>query len=118
MLKNCSKKLEELNEECTKLRKKCEAKGLELKMKDSALRDITNQNQCLKEKNELSKLKLGKLKDVNEQLRIKCLEYEVNNLSQSEESCSDTGSDTSEPSADDVEAMFQTLLVIINTLQN
>lgn len=95
MLKNCSKKLEE----CAKLRKKCEAKGQELKLKDSALRDITNQNQCLKQKNELSKLKLVKLKDVNEQLRMKSLQYEVTNLSQSEqESCYES------------EAMFQDII--------
>ena len=75
-------------------------------MKDHALRNITNENQCVKEKNELLKLKLGRLKDVNEQLRMKCLKYEVNNLSQSED---DTGSDISEPSAD-VEARFQNII--------
>ena len=80
-----------------KLRKKCEAQ--KLRVKNRALCDLTNQNQCLKEKNELSKVKFARVKDVNEELRMECIQLEHYNLDiqAEEESCHDSDTDVSQP---------------------
>ena len=84
-----------------------------MRVKNHALRDITNENQCLKEKNDLSKNKLARLKEVNEQLKIECIQLEADNLDlqSEEESCSsDSNTDISQPASPDVEATFQKII--------
>ncbi len=72
MLKKCSQQIEELNTECVELRKKIEASRTQLRATNCALRDITNENQHLKRKCEVSKMKMDKLRDKNEQLETVC----------------------------------------------
>ena len=72
MLKQSSQKIQELNVECTKLRKKVEASHAKLRATNHALRDITDQNHQLEKKCELSKAKASKLKDRNAQLETEC----------------------------------------------
>ena len=86
MLKNCSQQIQDLNVECTKLRKKVKASRTKLRTTNHTLRDITNQNHQLKQKCEFSKAKVRKLKDKNAQLEtehmaqlIQELEEESNN---------------------------------------
>lgn len=84
-----------------------------MRVKNHALCDITNENQCLKEKNDLSKNKLARLKEVNEQLKIECIQLEADNLDlqSEEESCSsDSDTDISQPASPDVEATFQKII--------
>ena len=70
------------------------------------LRDITNENQHLKRKCELSKIKIDKLKDKNE--RLECAMLEIENLDlQSEEESFD--SDTSFQTTD-AESTFQNII--------
>ena len=108
MLKKCSQQIDELNAECMGFRKKIEASGSQLRAVNRALRDITNENQRLKRKCELSEVKVDKLKDKNEQLETECVRLEIENLNlQSEEESCD--SDTSFQ-ADAVESTFQDIV--------
>ena len=72
MLKKCSQQIEELNEECTKLRKKVEASRTKLRATNRALRDMTDENHHLLRKYEHSKVKAKKLKHRNEWLETEC----------------------------------------------
>ena len=108
VLKKCSQQIEELNAECVELRKKIEASRTQLRAANRTLRDITNDNQHLKRKCELSKVKVAKLKDKSEQLETECARLEIKNLDlQSEEESCD--SDTSFQAAD-VESTFQDII--------
>ena len=97
MLKKCSQKIEELNAECMELRKKIEASRTQLRSTNHTLRDTTNENQHFKRKCELSKVKVHKLKHINEQLET---QLNIDNLDlQPEEASCD--SDTSFQATDD-----------------
>ena len=91
--------------ECRMCRvKKVEASRTQLRAANRTLHDI-NENQLLKRKCELSKVKVDKLEDRNEHLETECARLEIENLDlQSEEESCD--SDTSFQ-ATDVESTFQ-----------
>ena len=108
MLKKCSQQIEELNAECVELRKKIEVSRTQLRATNCTLRDITNENQHLKRKCELSKVKIDKLKDKNERLETECAMLEIENLDlQSEEESFD--SNTSFQTTD-AESTFQDII--------
>ncbi len=69
MLKDCSQQIQDLNAECSKLRKKVESSRTKLRTTNHALRDITNQNHQLKQKCEFSKAKVSKLKEKKRSVR-------------------------------------------------
>ena len=108
MLRQCSQQIQELNVECTKLRKKVEASHTKFRATNRALRDITNQNHQRSKKYELSKAKASKLKDRNAQLETKCAL-----LFQELEEESD--SDTSFKWLMSQQLLYKTLLVIRST---
>ena len=73
LLKKCSQQIEELDAECMGLRKKIEASRSQLRAVNRTLRHITNKNQRLKRKCELSEVKVDQLRDKNEQLEKECV---------------------------------------------
>ena len=81
MLRQCSQQLQDLNVECTKLRKKVEVSC-------TKFHDVTNQIHHLSKKYELSKAKASKLKDRNAQL-AKCA-FLFQELDEESDSESDT----------------------------
>lgn len=60
-LKKCSEQIDELHTECTELRQQFEISRTQLRYVQLALRDITNENQSIKRKCELTKLKVDNL---------------------------------------------------------
>ena len=92
MLKKCSQRVEELNDECTMLRKKVEASRTKLQAMNRALRDVTNENHHLMRKCEQSRAKTNKLELRNEQLESECAQLEFNLQSNEEGSDSDVSS--------------------------
>ena len=91
-----------------------------MRVKNHALSDITNENQCLKEKNDLSKNKLARLKEVNEQLKIECIQLKADNLDlQSEEESCSSDSDTISLNLPPLmlKQLFKRLSVTTNILQ-
>ena len=80
MLENCTQTIKHLNAECAALKKKIEVSRSQLKAKTRALRDITNENQCLKKKAENSKIKICNLKAANTLLETECTRLEIENL--------------------------------------
>lgn len=110
MLKKCSQQIEELNAECVDLRRKMEASRSQLRAANCTLRDITNENQHLKRKCEISKVKVGKLKEKNEWLETECVQLEIENLDlQSEEESCDSDS-SFQATSTDVESTFQNIV--------
>ena len=105
MLKKCSQQIEELNAECVELRKKIEVSRTQLRATNCTLRDITNENQHLKRKCELSKVKIDKLKDKNEQLETERAMLEIENLNLQSEEESDTSFQTT-----DAKSTFQDII--------
>ena len=102
MLQKCSSQVDELNRECISLRE-------EMKCTRQTLRDITNEKEHLNAKCELSKSKLAKLRDKNEQLEQECLDLIDENLDlQLSEENSDTSS--CEDVDSDSEARFQAII--------
>ena len=104
MLKKC-RQIEELNAECVELRKKIEVSRTQLRATNCTLRDITNENQHLKRKCELSKVKIDKLKDKNEQLETERAMLEIEDLDLQSEEESDTSFQTT-----DAESTFQDII--------
>ena len=90
------------------LRKKIESSRTKLRDTNCTLHDITNENQHLRRKCELSKVKIDKFKDKNEQLETECALLEIENLDfqSEEESCdSDTSFQTT-----DAQSTFQDII--------
>ena len=100
MLQKCSSQVDELNRECISLRE-------EMKCTRQTLCDITNEKEHLNAKCELSKSKLAKLRDKNEQLEQECLDLIDENL---DLQLSEENSDTSSCEDVDSEARFQAII--------
>ena len=77
MLKYCTKTIQELNAECADLRAKMEVSRSQLMMKSRALRDVTNENRYLANKNEVAKIQIGNLKAANTQMETECTRLEM-----------------------------------------
>ena len=75
-----NQQIEELNTECVELREKVEASRTQLRLTNRTLHDITNENQHLKTKCGLSKVKIDKLKTKNERLERECVRLEIENF--------------------------------------
>ena len=79
-LSKCHEQIDELHAECTEMRRKFKRSGKQLRAAQLALRERTNNNQSLKRKYELTKLKSDKLKNTNELVDTECDKLPAENL--------------------------------------
>ena len=107
-LKKCSEQIKELHAECTHLKQQFEMSKNQLRSAEFALHDITNENQSLKRKCELTKLKVDNLKSKNELLGAENAKLQIENLDlfSDSESCD---ADTSYQSGD-IESNLQDIV--------
>jgi len=79
-LRKCHDQINELHSDCAEIRKQFEISGKKLRAATLSLHDMTKENESLKRKYELTKLKADKLKNATELLNSKCTKLQVENL--------------------------------------